>query len=329
MRVKWFYLSALVACAGGGAPETSPTVVVLPPQPPQPTAITVGSVAPPASNAPAADVPFKCETQRRFEIGNRSYCAYTEPESWDDAERTCVTNGGHLMSLDTRVTSDAVKKAIASPVGVPRAAWIGLELAKAKPKNEWRWVNGEAVKSPSWAAGEPNNFEGNESCGEWLVADGKWNDTRCDLRLPSVCQAPTGKSMACAGNGKPLTVGGRDSYCVNLTLRSFADAKKACIADGGSLAVLRTKEENDALRDAMAARVPGERMWIGLGDAADEGVWKWTSGAPLTYEAWRSGEPNDFQDEDCVELYLDGWTWNDFDCSAAKPFLCESPPKRK
>src|SRR5712691_2093410 len=114
MRVNWLCISALVSCAGGGTPETSPAAVVLPPQPPQPTAITVASVAPPASNAPVADMPFKCETQRRFEIGNRSYCAHTEPEAWADAERHCVANGGHLMSLDTRATSDAVKKAIAS-----------------------------------------------------------------------------------------------------------------------------------------------------------------------------------------------------------------------
>ena len=320
------------ACAETPAATANPSIVVVPVQPPQPLASAPASAAsaPSAAGsiAPVASAPFRCDGGKRFEVGSRSYCAHVEPDSWEASERRCVADGGHLMSLDNAATSEALHRALGSPVSAGRAAWIGLELKGRKPaRRTWTWLTGEPLGAASWNAGEPNDFDGNESCAEWLVVDGRWNDTRCELRQPYLCQGKSGKPLACKGE-RELLVGGIP-YCLHMRDRTQAEARAACIADGGSLAVLKTAEENGALRDAMAARFAAARMWIGLTDGGEEGNWSWTSGAPLEYAAWQPGEPNDFNGEDCAELHADVWQWNDLDCAVPLPSVCESPPRRK
>ena len=314
--MRWVVSTGLlVACGGGGAEQTT---VVVPTQP----VPTTG----PSANGPSAPLPvvastkFKCDANR-FEVGNRSYCGYETGEAWDKAEERCVANGGHLMSLDARNTSDALHLALGSPVGGGRAAWIGLEL-KTKGKSDWKWVTGEAVKEANWNEGEPNNWDGNEMCGEWLVADGRWNDTRCNLKQPYLCE---GKTLDCK-NGHAFVAGGT-SYCLNSGNRTYQDAKAACTSDGGRLATFLEKADGQKVRAGAAAKFAAAKMWTGLTDASAEGEWRWASGNRVSWTAWQRGEPNDFNTENCVELWADTWTWNDFDCSATRPFVCESPAK--
>ncbi|HSO34622.1 MAG TPA: C-type lectin domain-containing protein [Labilithrix sp.] len=313
-----------VACGGPTAGPTDPAQVVLPPQPPQP--------GPPAVPAPpvlpiAAVTPFTCEGGQRFDVGGRAYCAYAQPASWEAAERRCVSRGGHLMTLDTEATSKALRAALWSPLGGERAAWLGLQLQGRGAQGKWKWSSGEVLGDASWNTGEPNNFGGDEACGEWLVADGRWNDTRCNLQQGYLCQFKADQPAACR-RGRAFTAGGR-GYCLTSGSFSWNEAKRACATEGGALAVLRTAEDNAAVRDAMAARFSATKLWIGLTDAAEEGHWSWVSGAPLELTAWADEEPNDFHRENCGELYSDSWTWNDLDCSAELPSVCEGPAPRR
>src|SRR5262245_13147207 len=75
----------------------------------------------------------------------------------------------------------------------------------------------------------------------------------------------------------------------------------------------------DSAEQAFLASKYGSMLapcWIGLSDAASEGVWTWDSGEPVTYTNWCQGEPNNFGgDEDYVELFTPdtGFSgcWND------------------
>lgn len=298
--------------------------MLIPVQPPPPPVLPSPAPSALKADAPRAAIPFKCDGGKRFQASSRTYCAYAELDSWEGSERRCVANGGHLMTLDTESTSEAVYKALGSPQAAKRAAWIGLELKNKKRPgpSEWKWSSGDAVKAESWNDGEPNNFEGAEACGEWLVVDGRWNDTRCDQTQAYVCQSKPGATLACK-TGRAFTVGAT-TYCLNANERAFPDAKRACAADGGQLAELKTAAENGALREAMAARFAATTIWIGLTDATEEGNWGWVSGAPRGFEAWQGGEPNDFGDEDCAQLFADSWTWNDLDCNARLASVCEA-----
>ena len=191
--------------------------------------------------------------------------------SLSSARRASGSNGGHLATIESDTVSGALRSVLGSPAGLPRAAWIGLEMKKSGAKKEWRWSNGAALTAPAWSSGEPNDFygDGSEACAEWLVADGKWNDTRCTLRVPFLCQM--GKTpLSCAtGNYASLLDG---KYCLAKAGYTFADAKKQCAQMGGSLAGPISESENEVLRKALASRFSATRFWIGLSDVAEEVV---------------------------------------------------------
>lgn len=70
-------------------------------------------------------------------------------------------------------------------------------------------------------------------------------------------------------------------------------------------------------------RIGIKEFWIGLNDLSEEGTFKWSSGEPVTFENFRSGEPNSNGDEDCVHAWPTGQAWNDEDCNRKKPSICE------
>ena len=310
-RFLFGFALAVTGCASSGAAvasgEKSTVVIAAPPLPAEPEPATSG---------------FRCDEGQRFEVRGRSYCAYERPAPWRVAERRCTENGGHLASFDTEETSEALRAALRSPLGTGRALWMGLRAPRGP--GSWAWVTGEPLASARWDEGEPNNFGGNEGCAEWLFADGSWNDTRCELEQGYLCQAlPTGQGQLTCG-GRAFKVGGA-AYCLyGDRAASWADAKRACETSGGVLAVLRAPDESRALKEAMAARFHARKMWIGYTDEGHEGSFRWVSRARGDFTAWHEGEPNNFNVEDCVEVYADTWTWNDLDCSARLPSLCEA-----
>ena len=99
---------------------------------------------------------------------------------------------------------------------------------------------------------------------------------------------------------------------------SWSDANAACLAAGLQLATVLSAAENALLLTAAA----GNKVWIGGTDAASEGTWKWSStGTPLSYTNWYSGEPNNYQgNEDCVHF---SGKWNDVNCARKFKFVCE------
>lgn len=309
-----------VACGSPGEPA-DPGRIEVPPQPAQPvtTAAPVDASTPIAAPAPA----FTCEgTGIKMTVNHRTYCAYPDPMSWTDAEKRCVSRGGHLLSLPNRPVIEAVHRAYGNELGVfVRAAWVGLEVVN-KAKKQWRWSTGEPVKLAQWNDGEPNDFDGHESCGELLAVNGRWNDTRCELQQGYLCQHLPNKDLDCHDGGYSIA---GDKYCYVAAALTYAEAKKACAKRGGVLASILDETASKEIEASMNQRFKVPRFWIGLNDLAEQGIWTWADGKPLTATAWKAGEPNNFGREGCVENFTDTWQWNDLDCNTELPSICESP----
>jgi hypothetical protein len=136
----------------------------------------------------------------------------------------------------------------------------------------------------------------------------------------------------CFGDDCPDDYGFNDDLgsCYRLVdnrARSWQDAEASCESEShdgisGHLAVIDSDAERDFMNREM---VETGGYWIGASDVAQEGIFVWVTGEPVTRDDWGYGEPNnDFGSEDCVE-YRAGVTdlLNDRTCSTPMDFVCE------
>ena len=63
--------------------------------------------------------------------------------------------------------------------------------------------------------------------------------------------------------------------------------------------------------------------WLGLNDIAEEGVWVWSDGSPVTHTKFDRGEPNNFNNEDCVAMNSNGFLY-DWSCGVLQHLFCET-----
>jgi hypothetical protein len=105
---------------------------------------------------------------------------------------------------------------------------------------------------------------------------------------------------------------------------TWAEALSGCREVGYDLLALDDADE-EAWTTAIARSILDYPWWNGFSDAEEEGVWQWSSGAPVSYTHWAYGEPNDAGGEDCAMFVWGGDQWNDGPCDGLLPFVCEVP----
>ena len=102
--------------------------------------------------------------------------------------------------------------------------------------------------------------------------------------------------------------------------RTWADAVADCAGMGYHIVDIISLAENTFIQSQTSALAPSADWWIGFTDAATEGTFLWSTGATQGDTNWDSGQPNDTGD--CVIMFASG-TWNDTDCGATYPTVCE------
>jgi Lectin C-type domain len=110
--------------------------------------------------------------------------------------------------------------------------------------------------------------------------------------------------------------------------QTWVDAERDCESEGGHLIVIDDQAENVWMSSVAAKSVTNNKSthqlsWIGLGDSATEGAFRWVSGRAVDLALWADSEPNSlYGDEDCVEIRATG-QWNDDHCDAKLTYVCE------
>jgi hypothetical protein len=129
--------------------------------------------------------------------------------------------------------------------------------------------------------------------------------------------------FTCPGDFVAVDLG---CYRVTIDPMPWPDAELACEAAGGHLVVIDGVQENLTALTIMTENSLFN-PWIGLTDHASEDLFLWVSDVPAGYTNWDPGEPNNQGSwggqEDCGQMLSTGM-WNDVDCYANAPFICES-----
>ena len=113
------------------------------------------------------------------------------------------------------------------------------------------------------------------------------------------------------GQTLPTTIDSATGHAYALTEvgETWTAAKAKAKAMGGDLVTINSADENQFLVNTFGG---SEGFWIGMTDEAQEGNWQWTSGEPVTFTNWGSGEPNDYGNEDYAAINWGGaGRWND------------------
>ncbi|XP_071128434.1 C-type lectin domain family 4 member E-like [Mytilus edulis] len=111
--------------------------------------------------------------------------------------------------------------------------------------------------------------------------------------------------------------------------RSWVEAQKQCVKDGGRLIVLNTETKDKAFLAYVRLLYGISQWWIGASDREIEGTFQWVTRHVMSYNQWAGGEPDDMTKEltnaDCVIYIIKTKSGNWFDrvCLFKVPFVCE------
>ncbi|XP_032077963.1 C-type lectin mannose-binding isoform-like [Thamnophis elegans] len=123
-------------------------------------------------------------------INELCYKVFEEQKNWEDAEMFCRKHkpGCHLASIHGQEESDDLAKHLTAHLRTKTDVWIGLH--DPNKTRTWEWSDRSHPNYFNWNTGEPNNAGGNEYCVQLRAQSGfkNWNDIRCDIIFPFICQ---------------------------------------------------------------------------------------------------------------------------------------------
>eukprot|EP00994_Dinema_validum_P006422 NODE_4763_length_450_cov_2024.900249_g4098_i1.p2 GENE.NODE_4763_length_450_cov_2024.900249_g4098_i1~~NODE_4763_length_450_cov_2024.900249_g4098_i1.p2 ORF type:complete len:137 (-),score=31.69 NODE_4763_length_450_cov_2024.900249_g4098_i1:38-397(-) len=99
---------------------------------------------------------------------------------------------------------------------------------------------------------------------------------------------------------------------------SWGQCKAMCASRGARLATPYSQKENRIVQGMTKGK---GHLWMGFNDRGSEGKWRGVAGGKRCYTNWAPGEPNNWRNEDCAEIYPNG-LWNDLACKNKRFGLC-------
>lgn len=161
--------------------------------------------------------------------------------------------------------------------------------------------------------------------------DGRWANCCCEDR--TYC-CPDGEDKTWCKSSETYNAdcprgwsGPGDSQgCFKLTdiESSFVGCQDICSDEGGTLASVRTSEEQQFVRNMLVSQ--GADGFIGYFEYGEDesGDWRWIDGSePRAYEGWALGEPDNWcLDEDCAVFTSTLNNWMDVSCAIKTKCVC-------
>uniref|UniRef100_A0A182QVR0 C-type lectin domain-containing protein n=1 Tax=Anopheles farauti TaxID=69004 RepID=A0A182QVR0_9DIPT len=253
--------------------------------------------------------------------------------SWQKAIEYCRDQDMFLVSIRNQEQLDAIGNEIEKSGFWKTHDYINMwtSLNDIGEEGQFYWAStGERLTFNLWKAGEPNNAKLNECTDEDCVVlvhhkDGgivyKYDDRVClKLFASTVCARCNPKRI--------------------FLQLSWHKAFEYCRSIGMFLVSIDSREQLEEIVSVLTKSGYWQTrrtlaMWTSLNDIGEEGQYYWAStGERLTYDRWRTDEPNNVQhndctDEDCVMLLhctkgSVNFSFDDRPCQYEAMFMCET-----
>ncbi|KAK5851269.1 hypothetical protein PBY51_002074 [Eleginops maclovinus] len=128
-------------------------------------------------------------------------------------------------------------------------------------------------------------------------------------------------------------------YYISSRMLTWSSSREWCQTQGGDLLIINSEPEQNFVFESSQALEPSSgRLWMGLTDTEEEGVWRWVDGSRVTsdeqYWLSREGlqtEPDDWKKddplgEDCGHMDISEdklQSWMDGSCKTPYRWICE------
>uniref|UniRef100_A0AC34FZ69 C-type lectin domain-containing protein n=1 Tax=Panagrolaimus sp. ES5 TaxID=591445 RepID=A0AC34FZ69_9BILA len=253
------------------------------------------------------------------------------------AEKFCNNLGGNLVSIhdafvNAVVTYDSFN--LLNRTLLPEF-WIGA--MQNSNDGSWGWTDGSSFDFTDWKKGEPKNSSSiSKSCALLSTNDGYWSAQDCTKSKPFTCRIPlfipttTRPPRSCPADY--WTFFNETGYCYNLEeFGNHTNGEKICQKDGGHLASIHSKAENDFVGNLNHISGPFHQTlyaFIGLiRTNSTSAGWKWTDGTPFDYVNWQRNEPLNGPDQNCVIQMSDSpFGYAVTKCDDNRGFICKTLP---
>ncbi|XP_053215421.1 macrophage mannose receptor 1-like [Podarcis raffonei] len=291
-------------------------------------------------------VPLKPEPSNDFDysfkIIDNGWILYEEHEyyvsntstSAERARALCKKHGGDLTVIESETERKFLWKYNNYYGTHSGDLYIGLTVGL---DGEFGWLDQTPVTYASWAPGEPNSGNDDETCVAMKAITGLWYDTNCGTANKFICERHNSSVRSTVAPTMPVPVGACadgwlffNNKCFQLfgfneeDRKNWSDARTACKKQGGNLASITSKAFQAFL--TVHLKSASTDAWIGLNDIHSEHTFLWTDGSGVHYLNWAKGFPL-FRSEDCVFMMKEpekqAGNWKDGPCSAKKSYICQ------
>ncbi|XP_030649161.1 C-type mannose receptor 2 [Chanos chanos] len=260
-------------------------------------------------------------------------CYRLNPEQldWNTAQKTCQKMDANLVSIHTLSELEFITFNLKKDI---EELWIGLHDMTMQMNFEW--TDRTAVTFTQWHPFEPNNFHNTqEDCVMMWGSEGRWNDSPCNLTLPSICKKDAQRS-----DGQIQDHGCKPGwrwhspacFLVGEESLTFDDAKKTCEKNSAGLVTINNRFEQAFVSSLVFGR-SGDYFWLGLHDENRSAPFHWLTGEELTYTNWNRDQPG--MKAGCVAMATGQATglWEVRNCVTSRSkYICrqnlDSPPDR-
>lgn len=282
--------------------------------------------------APTPSLPGYCPDEW-YTFGNKCYKLFgaRHKTTWSEASRKCTQIGAELVSIHSRKENDFLELLVLIPLS---DTWIGMYSTIGG--RLFHWTDNSSMDYTNWDIFEPSFQNKEEECVH-LVFNvredtlGKWNDHRCSMRFPFICQIPKdpmltkpGKDPFFCANPKGWIKLGSSCYQIfndSDNRLTWLQAQSYCLSLRSNLASIKNIGVSTHLRNNLMRST--ELFWIGMRDTTAH-TYRWIGSSPLvSYTNWLMDQPKQVSPfHNCVAVDADG-KWMVRSCDESHPFICE------
>ena len=104
--------------------------------------------------------------------------------AWDEAESSCVGQGGHLTSVTSQGEHDFLRNLDTEN----RDTWVGGQDSASGSGRSWFWVDGEAYSYNNWKNGQPTDDTSKNCIKLRKTAEYKFQQHECSQDYQFICK---------------------------------------------------------------------------------------------------------------------------------------------